>query len=256
MTDTRLADISEFQENIDAGVYIRSGHTCLIVRAHNGNRPDHFWPTRRDYLREFKFDALGWYQYLVDERNSTDQARDFIRTVGDIRSNEFVIVDSEEGSGDQTSRVQAWVDIVDPHYGQPSTVYASESWFADKLSGASHWRRPRWMAAYRSSEPSAPHELWQYNDHSNLPGISGNGGDGNLFHGTAQEFARTFIGKDAGRPSVPKPPLEEPQSVAVGTMPDGRQEVFVELASGEVQHRWNSKEGGWEEWASLGTPGK
>ena len=250
--DTRLADISEFQDSIDAGAYIRGGHTCLIVRAHNGNRADYKWPARRDYLRPYPFDALGWYQYLVDERSASEQAHMFIATVGDLRPNEFVIVDSEEGSGDQTARVQAWLDVVDPHYGKKSTIYASESWFGDKLGGALRWRRPRWVAAYRSTEPTLPHELWQYNDHSNLPGISGDGGDGNLFHGSGKEFATTFCGA-APRPPVPR----DVQDLAVGQMADGRQEVFVQLKSGEIQHRWNAKDGGWvDSWQSLGTPGK
>jgi len=250
--DIRLADISEYQD-IDAGAYLRGGHTCLIVRAHNGNRPDYKWPARRDYLRGFKFDALGWYQYLVDEVTSVAQARAFIATVGPIRDNEFVIVDSEEGAGDQTDRIQAWVDIVDPHYGQPSTLYASESWFNDKLGGAARWRRPRWVAAYRSTEPTLPHELWQYTDRSGLPGISGEGGDGNLFHGTAQEFAKTFCGASTPRPELPA----DVHALDVGTMPDGRQEIFVQLKSGEIQHRWNAKDGGWVEgWHSLGTPGR
>ena len=39
-------------------------------------------------------------------------------------------------------------------------------------------------------------------------------------------------------------------------MPDGRQEIFVQLKSGEIQHRWNAEEGGWVQgWHSLGTPG-
>jgi hypothetical protein len=58
--------------------------------------------------------------------------------------------------------------------------------------------------------------------------------------------------------SAPAPGPEVPadaQSVAVGTMTDGRLEVFVELASGEVKHRYNAKGGGWADWQSLGTPG-
>src|SRR5438270_7765831 len=119
-----LADISEFQENIDAPPYLAAGHTCLIVRAHNGWRPDHKWPARRDYLRKFPFDALGFYQYLVQGRSSLDQAREFIATVGGLRPNEFVILDHEEGAGNQVPRAEAWFSVVDAHYGMPSTLYA------------------------------------------------------------------------------------------------------------------------------------
>ena len=36
MTDTRMADISEYQTTFDARAYIGGGHSCIIVRAHNG----------------------------------------------------------------------------------------------------------------------------------------------------------------------------------------------------------------------------
>ena len=253
MTDTRLADISEFQEEFDAGAYLHAGNTCLIVRAHNGHRPDNKWPTRRDYVRRFKFDAVGFYQYLVANRLAVDQARDFVACVGPLRPNEFVICDSEEGSGSQVSRVQEWFAVVDASYGKPSTLYASESWFQNQLGGAGRWTtRPRWVAAYRNKEPQIPHELWQYTDKATFAGLRG-GVDGDLFHGSAKEFARTFAGAHAAPPSLPA----DTRSVDVVTMPDGRQEIFVELTSGEIVHRWNDKDGGWiDNWHSLGKPGQ
>ena len=189
-----LADISEYQQSLNAGSYLAAGHHCIIVRAHNGYRPDNMWPGRRDYLRKFPFVAVGYYQYLVGGRPSVDQAEDLIGTLGTLAHNEFVICDSEEGSGFQGDRVREWTRIIDSHFGFPSTVYASESWWGDKLGGASNWQgRPRWVAAYRSSEPTIPHELWQNNDHSGLPGIVGDGGDGNIFNGSDLDFARIFL---------------------------------------------------------------
>ena len=61
----------------------------------------------------------------------------------------------------------------------------------------------------------------------------------------------TFCAPPA-RPALPA----DVQSVDVATMTDGRQEIFIELKSGEVMHRWNAREGGWVEgWHSLGRPG-
>ena len=251
MTDTRLADISEFQANFDAVKYKKAGYRCIIARAHNGYRPDYQWPKRRDYIRAEGFTAVGYYQYLVSDRDPVSQARDFCDCVGALRDNEFVICDSEEGSGDQIARVTAWFGVVDSHYGFPSTLYASESWFHDRLGGAARWRsRPRWMAAYRASEPADPHELWQYSSSAGYPGLLGNI-DSNLFHGTDREFLATMRPVGASGPGLP----EGTRSIAVGTMPDGRLEVFAELKSGEVLHRWNASDGGWVEgWHSLGKP--
>ena len=268
MADIRLADISEFQANIEAGAYLAAGHTCLIVRAHNGHRADHMWPVRRDYLRRYPFDAIGFYQYLVSSRPAPDQAHDFIATVGDIRANEFVVCDSEEGAGGQIDRVQSWFDVVDQRYGKPSTLYASESWFAERLGGVARWKRPRWVAAYRSTEPTVAHELWQCNDHSGLPGITGDGGDGNLFHGTGKDFARVFAAATGSVPAPAPAPTPAPsspadsaldaQTIVVGMLPNGGHEVFVELPSGEIVHRWQAADGSWApaNWPTLGTPGR
>jgi hypothetical protein len=208
------------------------------------------WPGRRDYLRGYPFDCLGWYQYMVASRSAVDQALDFIECVGALRQNEFVVCDSEEGSGDQRGRVQDWCDIVDAHYGKKSTVYASESWWNDRLGGAHTWNRPRWVAAYRSNEPTIPHELWQHTDSASFAGLAG-GVDGNLFHGTGQDFAKTFAGS-SGMPAAPA----GAQELAVGVMADGRFEVYAELDSGEVQRRWQLRDGGWHaQWESMGKPG-
>jgi GH25 family lysozyme M1 (1,4-beta-N-acetylmuramidase) len=241
----RLADISEWQDSIDAQTYINAGHTCLIVRAHSGYRPDHKWPARRDYLRRFAFDALGFYHYLVGDRPAVDQAHDYINTVGDLRPNEFTVVDSEEGSGDQTGRVAAWCSVVDAHYGRTSTIYASESWYREKLGGAARWNRPRWMAAYRSTEPTDPHELWQNSDHSNLPGISGDGGDGNIFHGNGQEFAAVFCHLTT--------PKAEDLVALTSFVHDGTAHVVYEHKDGSLWYTWQKpQETGWH----GGEPGK
>ena len=250
MTDTHLADVSEFQEQVDAALYLAAGHSCIIARAHNGHRPDKMWPQRRDYLREHPFTAVGYYQYLVAGRDPVAQAREFITTVGALRANEFPILDLEEGSGDQTGRADAWLRLVDAWCGFPATLYSGESFFQTRLGGAARWHaRPRWMAAYRSTEPSAPHELWQHTDQARFVGISGVV-DGNVFHGTDQQLRWVFC----ARPATPPLPVDA-VAMDVAAMPDGRQEVFAELASGEVMHRWNAPEGGWVPgWHSLGTP--
>ena len=248
MTDTRLADISEFQPNIDAPAYLGGGYRCLIVRAHNGNRPDNMWPGRRDYLRRYDFTALGYYQYLVTNRDPGAQARDFCNTVGPLRGNEFCICDCEAGSGSQVARVNAWFDIVDDWQGFPATLYSGESFGNSNLGGWEAWSgRPRWIAAYRSTEPTEPHELWQNTDSAHFPGLAG-GVDGNLYHGTDQQFIQRM------RPGQPVPPTpEEYMAIAAALTAGGTLEVLVEASDGSVWHTWQKK--GETSW-SGGQPGK
>ena len=264
-----LADASEFQRNIDAPTYLHAGHTCIIVRAHNGWRKDNMWPVRRDYLRKYPFDCIGYYQYLVAGRDAAQQAHDFISAVGDLRANEFVILDHEEGSGRQGERAVRWFAVVDAHYGRPSTLYSGESFGDTNLGGWSQWRRPRWMAAYQGHEPTEPHELWQNTDRGGFPGIGIC--DGNIFHGTGPQMAQTFchMSHTPVHPPTPGPPLPKPPSgrenvIAPAVKPDGRIELFYEADDGEVLHTWQPQpNGGWwgaekgkrnAGWQSLGHP--
>ena len=251
MPDTRLADISEFQPDIDAPAYLGGGNKTLIVRAHNGHRPDHCWPARRDYLRKHPFVAVGFYQYLVSSRDAAQQAREFIAALGPLRANEFPILDLEEGAGSQVGRAEAWFRIVDPWCQFPATLYSGESCFRDQLGGAARWRdRPRWMAAYRSSEPTYPHELWQHTDAARFPGLDG-GVDGNVFHGTHERFLAVMRPGSVG---PPKPPPGATLSMTSVLKRDDCPEVFVELTSGQIWHSWMKPGGHWADWASLGTP--
>lgn len=251
MAETRLADISEFQQNIDAQAYLNGGNHCLIVRAHNGWRPDHLWPGRRDYLRGFPFVALGWYQYLVAGRDAAQQAREFIATVGDLRPNEFVILDHEEGGGIQTGRAQAWFAVVDAHYGFPASLYAGMYFGRTNLGGWAHWAgRPRWIAAYGQAEPTDPHEWWQYSSTGRFAGLAG-GVDSNLFHGTDQEFlhmARPGAQAPATPTPTPTPPKEaDIVAIACGENNAGAFHVFVEAKDGSIWYTWQRKgESAWE----------
>lgn len=262
MADIRFADISEWQSNFDADAYLKAGHTVIIVRAHNGNRPDKLWPARRDYVRGKRFAAVGYYHYLVADRDAAAQARDFTRAVGSLKPNEFPILDLEEGSGAQSARARAWFALVDPWAGFKAGLYSSAGFFRDQLGGTASWDRPTWIASVGqsgatlpvSSEPATPHTFWQNSWTARFPGLAG-GVDGNIYHGTAQQFLTKMRGGTATAPAPPKPEREE--TIAVASMHDGRLEVFEELPSGEIVHRWNAQGGGWSgKWESLGTPGR
>lgn len=265
MPDIYLADVSEFQENVDADAYIRSGHGVIICRAHNGYRADKKVPERIAYLRSKPFIALGFYQYLATDRDPRQQAHEFMGIVGSLRENEFAVLDHEHGNGSQTSRAEAWFHVVDPWAGCLASLYSGRVFLRDQLGGTGHWDpRPLWIADYIDYTAARRHEpegcdWWQYTDRARFAGMSG-AVDGSIFHGNAVQFLERV------RPAstIPTPP-EGTVALAVATMKDGRFEVFVEKEkTGEVFHAWQSKEGGWAgskpgknaEWYSLGVPGK
>lgn len=272
MTDIRMADISEWQGDVDAGAYLHAGYECIIARTHSGNRPDKTMPARRDYLRGYDFTGIGWYQYLVASRDAGDQARDFIATVGTLKGNEWPILDVEEGSGDQTARAEAWFKVIDPWAGFPAQLYASDSFLTDQLSGSGHWgNRPIWVAAYPysyspepSAEPSQKHCLWQYSDRASFPGL-GSTIDASIAHYAADDFVAVCRSGKGGTAPTPAPDTPETAEPFVIVKADGRLEAFMQKASGEVLHAYQTApDAGWAgsgpgknaTWYSLGNPGK
>jgi GH25 family lysozyme M1 (1,4-beta-N-acetylmuramidase) len=259
MTDIRMADISEFQSNVDAPAYLKQ-YKCIICRTYSGYRPDKMMTGRRDYLRGQPFTGLGWYAYLAPDRDPAQQAREFINTVGSLKPNEWPILDLEEGSGNQTSRAEAWFKVVDPWAGFPAMLYSGDYFLKNQLSGAGHWSgRPLWIAAYQSNEPTAAHILWQFSDAYTFAGIGAC--DGNLAHMSAQEFISKVRGGKV-TPDTPQPITEDDMISAV-LKKNGAIEVFVEKSDGRVYHTWQKGENGkWYStdgktisWQSMGNPG-
>ena len=258
MTDTYFADISEWQTSFDVNAYLNSGKTILVVRAHSGYRVDKQFVTRRQQVTGKPFDAVGYYQYLASDRSATDQANEFVSAVGSLKSNEFAVVDIEEGSS-QTSRAESWFNIVDPWAGGLATLYASSSFFQSNLSGCAHWgKRPLWIAAYLNSyQPTAGKDpagctWWQYTDRASFAGFP-SPVDGNVYRGTGKEFA----GEVLSSAPAPAPPKQDEQSMVQLLGGDGRQIVFVETGDGTVKMRDQGKPnaGTWQDWKSLGKPG-
>ena len=204
MTDITLADASEYQPNVDADAYIKGGHAVLIVRVHNGYRPDKEMPGRARYLRGKPFVALGWYQFLAEDRDAATQAREFISTVGALHPNEFPILDLEKGRGNQTPRAEAWFKVIDQWAGFQASLYSGSSFIRYQLNTTAHWgSRPLWIASYPNSYQPVPSlepggaDWWQYTDRGHFPGIPG-AVDGSIFHGTAQQFlARVRPGRSS-----------------------------------------------------------
>lgn len=225
MTSIYMADISEFQSNIDAPTYLQA-RACVICRTHNGNRPDNMMPARRNYLRGYPFVAIGWYQYLVASRDPAQQARDFIATIGTLGANEYPILDYEEGPSNAISRAQAWFAVVDAWAGFPAMLYSGDAFFRANLGGTAAWQgRPCWVAAYGQSEPAQAHTLWQYTSSADVAGV-GNGVDDSVHHDTAQEYLQSVRGGQAP-PSPQPPPEEDDKEMVIAGLIDGQGYIAV-----------------------------
>lgn len=190
MTTTLLVpDLSEWQGDVDWKALVGASYPAVIIRAYNGTRADHQFAVNRDHGHAAGVRALGLYAYLVDNRDPVDQAAEFVHTVGSLRAGEWPIVDCEEGTGDQSARVKAWAGYVSRALGTVDPwLYSGESFYRDHdLSHAGIPTTRTWIAAYRSTEPTLGHQLWQYTDHRTVPGVD-TPVDCSQFHGTIDQL--------------------------------------------------------------------
>jgi hypothetical protein len=172
-----IADVSEFQPGIDWRAYA-AATPAVIVRAHNGRRPDHLWE-----VNATEAGALcrwwGAYQYLPADVDAALAARRLRDCLGDHRPN-VTILDLEEGAGDQQPRQHAWLAAL------ADDDIADWTYTGDYFARA-HGLDVEWVAAYQQREPTRAHKLWQFTNAQRFAGIP-NPCDGSVFHGSIDDL--------------------------------------------------------------------
>jgi len=163
-----LPDLSEFEPDASmAGIKKANGGAAIIRACYGKSHPDHVFTKLRAAASGFAF--LGIYQYLAAAQDATAQAYAFVKLVGQLHPHEVAILDLEEGSGNQSGRAGQWAAVVDKAFGLISLPLNRRSWLysgedfaktaglAPIFAGARH----TWVAAYRKTEPTLGHTLWQ-----------------------------------------------------------------------------------------------
>lgn len=199
MSDLIIPDVSEFQGTVDWPRLVAAGYPAVIVRAHNGTRADEQWSRNRAQAHAAGVRALGLYQYLVADRDAAVQAEEFCDLVGQLLPGEWPICDLEVGDGDQAARARAWYTTVAARLqnARAEELYSGLAFYqAHGLAAAGYTRV--WLAAYGPTEPTLPHELWQFTDARTVPGIT-NPCDASVFHGTVADLL-THITPEADMP--------------------------------------------------------
>jgi GH25 family lysozyme M1 (1,4-beta-N-acetylmuramidase) len=189
VTDLLVPDVSEWQGTIDWAALVGGSYPAVIIRAYNGYRADEQWTRNREQAHAHGVRALGIYAYLVADRPITNQAAEFAALVGQLRPGEWPIVDYE-AAGLTPADAQQWASaVVGALHGSQPWLYASEYVYRTEHLGeqTSIPSVRTWIAAYGPTEPSEPHELWQYTDHRTVPGVS-TPVDCSTFHGTVEQL--------------------------------------------------------------------
>jgi hypothetical protein len=201
---TLLGDVSEFQPNIVDAVYLQWSK-AIVIRAMYGDAHDDqawFGGARRAALHAGGVKFLGIYQYLVATQDAAAQAHAFVDLIGTLKPGEIPICDIEEGTG-QEGRWIAWRNVIQSAYPQLAQTPTGRPWcYAGLNFGAANGLPMDWVAAYQSSEPTTPHDLWQFTDAFNVPGVGSI--DCSKYHGTIDELVALITPKSQPTPP-PKP---------------------------------------------------
>ena len=218
----------------------------MIARINYGLvKVDNYADANVDGLRGAGADALGWYTYLIAGQDPAQQADILVRVIrahGGLRQNEFVVCDVEEGSGDQSSRVNAYLDEVDSGLQMPSPE-GQEWWYSGLNFAINHnlaaARGHRWIAAYGQSEPAFAHDLWQFTNAYQFSGIAGPS-DASVYHGSGQDFL-ALIGVPSQAP-VPTPRRRSKPMFVIAF--NNALHEFNVNAQGNLVHRFSDNPGG------------
>jgi hypothetical protein len=212
---TLLADISEFQPNLVDARYLQWSKAIVIRCAYGTSKQDAAWygGARRDALHKGGAKFVGIYQYLRAGQSGAAQADFFHSVVGRIRPGEVFIADFEEG---QKHVLSEWYARMRFTYGDAIGPYL---WTYSGLAfEEAQGVRAEWVAAYRATEPSVPHKLWQFTSSMTVPGISG-ACDCSVFHGTVDQLAALAYQAAAPPPPPSAPAWPVPASVGVSVRP-------------------------------------
>lgn len=122
----------------------------------------------------------GAYHFFRSSKDAENQARHFIRTVGELSAADLPpVLDIEtihKGCSYKTLNDKAliWLKTVEKHYGRKPIVYSSATFINDILCKEIKENYPIWVAHYGAPAPRCPRwHIWQFADDAVVYGIDG-----------------------------------------------------------------------------------
>jgi len=173
----KMPDVSEFQSGATApnwgGIKSQNGGAGIIRVGYGITHLDGMFVSNYTALKSNGFAFKGLYHYLRADQDARAQAVAFCNWVGPLSAlapGSIPMLDLEEGSGNQLSRANTWLNFVDHFYGLDQLPLDKRSWLysgqsfsvSSGLSPIFNSARHTWIAAYQFSEAGLqPHTLWQ-----------------------------------------------------------------------------------------------
>lgn len=223
MSDTFVADISNYQANVDLPTY-RASNGKIICQISWGTAVT-VNPLRVLQIASLKFDVVIWYLGLRADQDIAAQVAAFTSMIPVQTAGETYCVDWE-ATGNINPPTLAQVNqarsLLAAHYGiLPGWIgtYGSTSIFQSQ--GLPDWGGWVWVASYETAEPNIAHVLWQFTNGTyqsqpygpiNFPGIGFV--DGSVFHAIDE-----LIPADIQLQTLISPPLPAPSVPSVPSVP-------------------------------------
>lgn len=140
----------------------------------------------------------GAYHFYRSNKSPEEQAKDFIRVVGQINPGELPPVcdwetEDDLEDGKDIEEVQKFLNIIEAHFGVTPIIYSGSYFASDKQLPKSFARYPLWLAHYTKGNPRIPKPwekycFWQITDKAQVAGVK-NPCDCNYFLGTREDLS-------------------------------------------------------------------
>jgi len=208
----QFCDLSQFQpQDIDWQAYKKwsaqgDGISRVAMRSSYGlGYVDTHFQTYREGALAAGIDMIIYYHYSYPQfNNAADEANWQKSVVGNLRTQDVLILDFEENVGEATSAwAYTWLAQQEANYGKAPGLYASTYYIQSRLQYDVRLARyPLWLANWQFTPDERPpvpapwssYEFVQYTDRAtNIPGIN------------ATVDANIFLG---GKPPMPPTPAQ------------------------------------------------
>ncbi|MGM5630398.1 GH25 family lysozyme [Apibacter raozihei] len=197
-------DISQHQGNIawDSVKYIKNDIpiSFVFVRATRGAYvQDAFFRKNWTNLKNKNL-LRGAYHYYDVNRNSTDQAENFMKTVTLEKGDLPPVLDIEELPKNQSLEllkkgITNWLHLIEKQYQVKPIIYSNDAYFIHHIADMDLTEYPIWVANYnpRNSPKHSRWSFWQFSEKGIIKGITSNFVDINIFNGNTNQLEKLTI---------------------------------------------------------------
>lgn len=173
-------DVSHYQGEVDWKKVKERDVNFVYIKATEGtSHVDECFEKNKKQLEENGL-TYGVYHFFSFDSKATEQAKHFIKTIGDMKGNLVPVVDVEY-YGDKKKhppkkknvqkQLQKMLDILEEEYGVKPMIYSTEPFYIKYLDGDFD-DYPLWIRNVYF-EPVHKWKIWQYSDKYKMDGING-----------------------------------------------------------------------------------